>query len=45
MNDSANGIRVTLIDLGLARMDVTNGKKAKVLFTPFDEETFEGTGS
>ena len=40
MDAPAHGVLVTIIDLGLARMDAHAG----VHWTPFDEETFEGEG-
>ena len=40
MDDPDHGVLVTIIDLGLARMDAHAG----VHWTPFDEETFEGEG-
>ncbi|CAL1701316.1 unnamed protein product [Somion occarium] len=42
MDDDAHGVRATVIDLGLARMD--DGDGVNVRWTPFDEEIFEGEG-
>lgn len=42
MDDDAHGVQATIIDLGLSRMD--DGSDAKVHWTPFDEEIFEGEG-
>lgn len=44
MDDADHGVVVTIIDLGLARMDSHGGTTASVHWTPFDEETFEGEG-
>ncbi|KZT05662.1 uncharacterized protein LAESUDRAFT_681253 [Laetiporus sulphureus 93-53] len=41
MDDECHGVEVTLIDLGLARM---NSSDKGVHWTPFDEEIFEGQG-
>ncbi len=44
MDDAAHGVLVTIIDLGLARMDAHDADGHRVHWTPFDEETFEGEG-
>ncbi|KAL1946497.1 hypothetical protein VTO73DRAFT_14601 [Trametes versicolor] len=44
MDDAAHGVLVTVIDLGLARMDAHDAGGHRVHWTPFDEETFEGEG-
>ena len=44
MDDPDHGVLVTVIDLGLARMDSHDAAGADVHWTPFDEETFEGEG-
>ncbi|KAK7060395.1 hypothetical protein VNI00_001160 [Paramarasmius palmivorus] len=45
MDDISNGIQVTLIDLGLARMDAGDGSGGETIhWTPFDDEVFEGEG-
>lgn len=44
MDDAAHGVLVTVIDLGLARMDAHDASGHRVHWTPFDEETFEGEG-
>ncbi|KAI9068524.1 hypothetical protein FKP32DRAFT_1587628 [Trametes sanguinea] len=44
MDDADHGVLVTIIDLGLARMDAHDGDGHHIHWTPFDEETFEGEG-
>ncbi|KAM5535495.1 hypothetical protein V8D89_010832 [Ganoderma adspersum] len=44
MDDPDHGVLVTVIDLGLSRMDSHDGYGANVHWTPFDEEIFEGEG-
>jgi serine/threonine-protein kinase haspin len=45
MDDPVHGVRATLIDLGLSRMDAGDGSGGeKVHWTPFEEEIFEGEG-
>ncbi|KAI0353039.1 hypothetical protein OH77DRAFT_1591608 [Trametes cingulata] len=44
MDDPDLGVLVTIIDLGLARMDAHDADGHRVHWTPFDEETFEGEG-
>lgn len=45
MDDPCHGVAVTLIDLGLARMDASDGAGGEsVHWTPFDHEIFEGEG-
>ncbi|KAH9850790.1 hypothetical protein C2E23DRAFT_834144 [Lenzites betulinus] len=45
MDDAAHGVLVTIIDLGLARMDAHDTEDMqRVHWTPFDDETFEGEG-
>ncbi|KAE9409962.1 hypothetical protein BT96DRAFT_962040 [Gymnopus androsaceus JB14] len=45
MDDPCQGIQVTLIDLGLARMDAGDGQGGEMVhFTPFDEEILAGSG-
>ncbi|KAH7887554.1 hypothetical protein F5I97DRAFT_1861246 [Phlebopus sp. FC_14] len=44
MDDAGSGVKVTIIDLGLSRMDAEDGLGARVYWTPFDEEIFEGEG-
>ncbi|KAF5393133.1 hypothetical protein D9757_001303 [Collybiopsis confluens] len=45
MNDPSHGVHVTLIDLGLARMDAGDGNDGEVVhWTPIDEETCMGEG-
>ncbi|KAI0375861.1 hypothetical protein BV20DRAFT_1040419 [Pilatotrama ljubarskyi] len=44
MDDPDLGVLVTIIDLGLARMDAHDADGQGVHWTPFDEETFEGEG-
>jgi serine/threonine-protein kinase haspin len=40
MDDLSHGVKATIIDLGLARMNGGDG----VHWTPFDDEIFEGDG-
>ncbi|TBU39697.1 hypothetical protein BD309DRAFT_1083246 [Dichomitus squalens] len=44
MDDAGHGVLVTIIDLGLSRMDSHDAAGAGVHWTPFDAETFEGAG-
>jgi serine/threonine-protein kinase haspin len=45
MDDAAHGVRATLIDLGLSRMDAGDGSGGEMVhWTPFEEEIFEGEG-
>ena len=44
MDHPDHGVLVTIIDLGLARMDSHDGSTRGTHWTPFDEETFEGEG-
>ncbi|KAJ3888788.1 hypothetical protein GG344DRAFT_52911 [Lentinula edodes] len=45
MDDSSMGIEVTLIDLGLARMDAGDGQGGEMIhWTPFDEDVFTSEG-
>ncbi|KAJ7653466.1 hypothetical protein B0H17DRAFT_1214644 [Mycena rosella] len=45
MDDAVHGVRATLIDLGLSRMDAGDGSGGeKVHWTPFEEEIFMGEG-
>ncbi|EEB96408.1 hypothetical protein MPER_04466, partial [Moniliophthora perniciosa FA553] len=45
MDDPLNGVQVTIIDLGLARMDAGDGSGGEMVhWTPFDDEVFEGEG-
>ncbi|KAI0772124.1 hypothetical protein BD413DRAFT_548540 [Trametes elegans] len=44
MDDPDHGVVVTIIDLGLARMDAHDADGHRIHWTPFDEETFEGEG-
>ena len=44
MDSERHGIRATIIDLGLARMNSGDDVDA-VHWTPFEKETFEGEGS
>jgi serine/threonine-protein kinase haspin len=43
MDHLVHGVKVTVIDLGLARMDVGDFS-TDIRWTPFDEEIFEGEG-
>ena len=45
MDHPAHGVRATVIDLGLSRMDSTGSQSNQTVhWTPFDEEIFEGEG-
>ncbi|CAK5262817.1 unnamed protein product [Mycena citricolor] len=45
MDSSAAAVQVTLIDLGLSRMDAGDGAGGEMVhWTPFDEEIFAGEG-
>ncbi|KAF7432892.1 hypothetical protein PC9H_004836 [Pleurotus ostreatus] len=45
MDDQQHGVKVTLIDLGLSRMDAGDGAGGELVhWTPFDEEVFMGEG-
>lgn len=44
MDDPRFGVKATVIDLGLARMETKDGRGPKAYWTPFDEEIFEGEG-
>lgn len=46
MDDVGHGVRATLIDLGLSRMDAGDGAGGeRVHWTPFEEEVFMGEGN
>lgn len=44
MDDPRFGVKATVIDLGLSRMESKDGRGPKTYWTPFDEEIFEGEG-
>ncbi|KAJ7639096.1 hypothetical protein FB45DRAFT_827867 [Roridomyces roridus] len=45
MDDAVHGVRATLIDLGLSRMDAGDGSGGETVhWTPFEEEIFMGEG-
>ncbi|KAG6910954.1 hypothetical protein DXG01_006008 [Tephrocybe rancida] len=45
MDDPMHGVRATLIDLGLSRMDAGDGDGGEMIhWTPFEEEVFMGEG-
>ncbi|KAI0082363.1 hypothetical protein K474DRAFT_1655109 [Panus rudis PR-1116 ss-1] len=44
MDHELHGLKATVIDLGLARMDAMDGTTREIRWTPFDEEIFEGQG-
>ncbi|KAG2077211.1 hypothetical protein BDR04DRAFT_1088144 [Suillus decipiens] len=44
MDDVRFGVKATVIDLGLSRMETTYTQGSKTYWTPFDEEIFEGEG-
>ena len=39
------GVRATIIDLGLSRMDANDGQTNQVHWSPFDDCIFEGEGT
>lgn len=46
MDDLDHGVQVTIIDLGLSRMDAGDGSDGqRVQWTPFDDEIFMGEGT
>jgi len=45
MDHLVYGVKATVIDLGLARMDArADDGSTEIHWTPFDEEVFEGEG-
>ena len=44
MDHEKHGVKATIIDLGLARMDTHDRNKHKTHWTPFEDEVFEGRG-
>jgi serine/threonine-protein kinase haspin len=45
MDHPVHGVKATVIDLGLARMDAqADNGSTEVHWTPFDKEIFEGEG-
>ncbi|KAG6335105.1 hypothetical protein ID866_3974 [Astraeus odoratus] len=44
MDDTQFGVKATIIDLGLSRMDAADSEGGKTYWTPFDEDIFEGEG-
>ncbi|KZT29256.1 hypothetical protein NEOLEDRAFT_1084994 [Neolentinus lepideus HHB14362 ss-1] len=44
MDNPVHGVAVTIIDLGLSRMDSSDGQGTQTHWTPFEEEVFEGKG-
>jgi serine/threonine-protein kinase haspin len=45
MDHVVHGVKATVIDLGLARMDArASDDSTEIRWTPFDEEVFEGEG-
>ena len=46
MDHPVHGVKATVIDLGLARMNAqADNGSTEVRWTPFDKEIFEGEGS
>ena len=45
MDHPTHGVKTTIIDLGLARMDADGSAERIVRWTPFEDEIFEGEGS
>lgn len=44
MDHIAHGVEITVIDLGLARMNSASEDEIQTHWTPFEEEIFEGEG-
>ncbi|KAJ3484124.1 hypothetical protein NLI96_g5861 [Meripilus lineatus] len=44
MDHERHGVKATIIDLGLARMNTHDRNKHKTHWTPFEDEVFEGRG-
>jgi serine/threonine-protein kinase haspin len=44
MDHPSHGVKATVIDLGLARMDAGDRDNGDPYWTPFDNEIFEGEG-
>lgn len=44
MDHLSSGVKATVIDLGLARMDADDGPQCTTRWTPFEQEIFEGEG-
>lgn len=44
MDNPCFGVKTTIIDLGLSRMDATDCEGQIPYWTPFDEDIFEGEG-
>lgn len=44
MDGAGSGVKVTIIDLGLSRMNAVDTQDSKSYWTPFDDEIFEGEG-
>ncbi|TCD69245.1 hypothetical protein EIP91_008348 [Steccherinum ochraceum] len=44
MDHLSSGVKATVIDLGLARMDADDGPQRTTRWTPFEPEIFEGEG-
>jgi serine/threonine-protein kinase haspin len=46
MDDESHGVKATLIDLGLARMDAGDGRGGEMVhYTKFEDEVFMGEGT
>lgn len=45
MDHDIHGVRATVIDLGLSRMESDEDSGESVRWTPFDDEVFEGEGN
>ncbi|THH28794.1 hypothetical protein EUX98_g5388 [Antrodiella citrinella] len=44
MDDISHGVKTTIIDLGLSRMNAEDGAESHTIWTPFEPEIFEGEG-
>lgn len=44
MDNTHFGVKTTIIDLGLSRMDANNSEDQRTYWTSFDDDIFEGEG-
>lgn len=44
MDNTRFGVKTTIIDLGLSRMDANNSEDQRTYWTSFDDDIFEGEG-
>lgn len=45
LDDVRLGVKTTIIDLGLSRMDAIDSEGQKTYWSPFDEDIFDGEGA